>query len=201
MMLKRLSVIAAVVISCSTASFAQSGTPSRIRGTIDAVDGGTLAVTARDGTKYALTLDPKAVVIEILPAEITDIKNGSFVGSAAMPQADGTLKALEVQIFPEAMRGTGEGTRAWDLQPGSTMTNATAFDVVGTDGRTLTLKYKDGEKKLVVPPNVPIITYGPGTLAMLKPGAHANFNVTRGPGDAYVTDRIQVGKDGLVPPT
>ena len=175
---RKLRIIAAAVLSFSAVSFAQSAAPVRIRGTIDAVDGSKLAVTARDGKKYTLTLDPQAQITEILPAQITDIKNGTFVGTAAMPQADGTLQALEVQVFPERMRGVGEGFHPFDLRPGSTMTNATAYDVVGTEGRTLTLKYKGGEKKLFVPPNVPIITYGPGDVSMLKPGAHANFSPT-----------------------
>ena len=118
-----------------------------------------------------------------------------------MPQADGTFQALEVQVFPEDMRGVGEGTHAFDLRPGSTMTNATAYDVIGTQGRTLTLKFKGGEEKLVVPPNVLVITYVPGDVSMLKPGAHANFSAVREQDDSYVANRVQVGKDGLVPPT
>src|SRR5277367_742054 len=169
-MLRVFSAISMIVLFVTTTSFAQSGTPIRIRGTIDAVVGTKLAVTARDGEKYSITLDPKVRIVEILPADMTDIKNGTYIGTAAMPQADGTLQALEVQVFPEDMRGVGEGTHAYDLRPGSTMTNATAFDVIGAQGRTLTLKYQGGEKKLVVPPNVPVITYAPGDVSMLKPG-------------------------------
>jgi hypothetical protein len=200
-MKKLLSVAAALgVVAIATSAFAQNATPIRIRGTIDAVDGPKLDLTSRTGEKVSVSLAPDATVNLIAPAQLSDIKSGSFIGTAAMPQADGSLKALEVQVFPESMRGSGEGQRPWDLQPQSTMTNATAYDVVGTDGRTLTLKWQGQETKLAVPPDVPIITYEKGDLSMLKPGAHVIVNGTKGADGKPVAMRISVGKDGLTPP-
>ena len=129
-----------------------------------------------------------------------DIKPRSYIGTAAMPQADGSLVAYEIQIFPESMRGVGEGHHPWDLQPQSTMTNGTVGDVVVTQGRTLTLRYKDGEKQVVVSEKAPIITYAPATAAMLTQGAHVIITATRQPDGSLVAQRIGVGKDGLVPP-
>ena len=188
------------VVLMAAPSHAQNGTPIRIRGTIDAVNGSTLDVTSRTGEKVSVALAPDATVVLIAPAKITDIKSGSFIGTAAMPQSDGSLKALEVQVFPESMRGTGEGQRDYDLQPQSTMTNATAYDVVGTNGRDLTLKWQGKETKLTVPPDVPIITYEKGDRTMLKPGAHVIVNGTKGANGTPVAMRVAVGKDGLMPP-
>jgi hypothetical protein len=121
-------------------------------------------VKARDGAELKLTLSDKPQIAGIIKASLADIKQNSFVGVTAMPQPDGSLSAVEVHIFPEAMRGTGEGHYPWDLQPQSTMTNANVEQVVSAvDGRTLTLKYKDGEKKIAVPANAPIVTYVPGS--------------------------------------
>jgi hypothetical protein len=200
-MRKLLSLAAALgVVLIAAPSFAQNATPIRIRGTVDAFSGSKLDVTSRTGEKVSVTLAPDATVTLIAPAKITDIKSGSFIGTAAMPQSDGSLKALEVQVFPESMRGSGEGQRAWDLQPQSTMTNATAYDVVGTDGRTLTLKWQGQETKLTVPPDVPIITYEKGDRSMLMPGAHVIVNGTKGADGVPVAMRVSVGKDGLTPP-
>lgn len=174
--------------------------PQRIRGTIDAVDGPVLTVTARGGGTSTVTLADDAVVRAIAPVDIRDIKPGSYIGSAAMPQPDGSLRALEVQVFPESMRGVGEGQHPYDLQPGSTMTNATAGDVEGTEGRVVTLRYQGVETRLVVPPDVPVVTYEPGSRAMLTRGAHVIVSVTRGADGSLTAQSVQVGKDGLVPP-
>jgi hypothetical protein len=178
----------------------QTAAPIRVRGTIDAVNAQTMQVTSREGQKLTLAVAPDIGVTAILKASIADIKPGTYIGTAAMPQDDGSLRAFEIQVFPESMRGAGEGHRPWDLQPQSTMTNGTVGDVVVTQGRTLTLRYKNGEKKVVVPENAPIITYAPATTAMLTPGAHVIITAARQPDGSLVAQRVGVGKDGLVPP-
>ena len=146
--------------------------PVRVRGTIDRVDGDIYVVKARGGAELKVKLAEKATVVALIKASLADIKQGSYVGVAGMPQADGSQKALEVHIFPEAMRGAGDGHRGWDLQPSSTMTNGNVEQTAASsDGQVLTLKYKDGEKKIVVPPDTPIVVYVPGDKSELKPGA------------------------------
>ncbi len=195
------TLLAALLCCClAGAAHAQDASPVRVRGTIDAVNAQSLQVTARDGQKITLALAPSAVITAVVAANIADIKPGSYIGTAAIPQADGSLVALEIQLFPESMRGVSEGQHPWDLQPNSTMTNGTVGDVVVTEGRTLTLHYKDGEKRLTVPEKAPIITYAPGTAAMLTPGAHVIITAVRQPDGALVAQRIGVGKNGLVPP-
>jgi hypothetical protein len=178
---------------------AQQGT--RVRGTIEKVDGNTLVLKGRDGAALTLTLTGNATVVSVVKASLADIKEGSFVGSGAMPQADGTQKALEVHIFAESQRGTGEGHRPWDGAPNSTMTNGTVgAAVINVEGGTLTLRYKDGEKKVIVGPDVPIVRYEIGGLSDLKPGA--NFTVisaTKKPDGTFEAGRINVGRDGVVP--
>jgi hypothetical protein len=195
------TLLAAALGCClAVAALAQTATPVRVRGTIDAVDAKTMTVTSRNGQKLALAIAPDIGVTTIIAANITDIKPGSYIGTAAMPQADGTLRAFEIQMFPESMRGIGEGNHPWDLEPQSTMTNGTVGDVVVTQGRTLTLRYKDGVKTVMVPDKAPIITYAAATSAMLVPGAHVIITAARQPDGSLVAQRVGVGKDGLVPP-
>lgn len=181
-------------------AMAQSQPQQRIRGTIEAVDGPVLTVAARGGGTATVTLADDATVRIIAPADIRDIKPGTYIGSAAMPQPDGSLRALEVQVFPESMRGVGEGQHPFDLKPGSTMTNATAGDVEGTDGRVVTLRYQGVETRLTVPPDVPVITYEPGSRDQLTKGAHVILMAVKGADGSLVSHAVQVGKDGLVPP-
>jgi hypothetical protein len=147
-------------------------------------------------------LADNGTVLGIVKASLSDVKQGGFVGITAMPQPDGTQKAVEIHIFPEAMRGTGEGHRPWDLMPNSTMTNATIDSQVAvSDGQKLVLKYKDGEKTFIVPANVIVVTYVPATAADLKPGA--KFMVAaaaKQPDGTLVAQRINVGLNGLSPP-
>lgn len=200
-MTSRRNLLAATLFCCiAGAAFAQTPAPVRVRGTIDSVNAQTMVVTSREGQKVTLAVAPDVGVTAILAASISDIKPGTYIGTAAMPQADGSLLAYEIQVFPESMRGVGEGHRPWDLQPQSTMTNGTVGDVVVTQGRTLTLRYKDGEKKVVVPEKAPIITYAPATTAMLTPGAHVIITATQQADGSLVAQRVGVGKDGLVPP-
>ncbi len=172
----------------------------RVRGTIEKVDGDKLTVKSDDGTEVTLTLLPSTKVVGVVKATLADIKSGDFVGSAAMPQADGSQKALEVHIFAESQRGTGEGHRPYTI-PNSTMTNGTVGDMVtATGGNTMTVRYKGGEKKIVVGPDVPIVRYEIGTRAELKPGAHiVALNAVKKPDGSIDAPRINVGRGGLVP--
>ena len=200
--MKLKSRLLAALFGCCLAGavFAQAPAPTRVRGTIDAIDTKSITVTTRDGKKTELAIPPDVGITAIVAAKITDIKPGSYIGTAAMPESDGTLRALEIQVFPESMRGVGEGHRPWDLGPQSTMTNGTVGDVVVAQGRKLTLRYKDGEKTVMVPETAPIITYEPGTQAMLVPGAHVIVTAIEKPDGSLVAQRIGVGKDGLTPP-
>lgn len=184
------------------AAFASQAQTTRIRGTIESAQASTLTVKLSDGTQSKVVLAPNANIVGVVKASMSDIKEGSFIGSAAMPQSDGTQRALEVHIFPEEMRGTGEGHRPYAPVPQSTMTNgATAGSpVVGVEGSTITIKYKEGEKKIVVPPNTPVVSYVLGSSADLKPGAHFTaLAATKKPDGTYEANRINVGRDGVVP--
>jgi hypothetical protein len=200
-MINRRNLLAALPFCClGGIAIADDAPPVRVRGTIDTIDAKTMQVTSREGQKITLAVASNIGVTAIIATSIADIKRGSYIGTAAKPQADGTLLAYEIQVFPESMRGVGEGHRPWDLAPESTMTNGTVGDVVGSQGRTLTLRYKDGEKKVVVPEKAPIITYAPATAAMLTPGAHVIITAVRQPDGSLLAQRVGVGKDGLVPP-
>jgi hypothetical protein len=192
--------IAAFTLVLAASAWAQ-GTV-RVRGTIDRVDGNTLFVKSRDGAELKVALAPNALVVAIVKASLADVKQGSFVGVTGMPQADGSQRAIEVHIFPEAMRGTGEGHYAWDLRPGSTMTNANVEQTVsGVDGQTLSVKYKDGEKKLIVPPDATIVTYVTGDKSELKPGAKIFVAAAKKlPDGTLEAPRVNYGRDGLTPP-
>ncbi|WP_407152673.1 hypothetical protein [Bradyrhizobium sp. ORS 86] len=179
----------------------QPPTPTRVRGTIESVDGDTLAVKSRSGEEVKLHMTNNVVVLGLTKVALSDIKVGSFIGTTTVPGPDGVPKAVEVHVFPESMRGTGEGSRPWDLKPNSSMTNATvAQSVVGNDGHTLLVKYKDGEKKVVVPPEAPVVTYVPGDKSDLKAGAKVIAFMKKGPDGTIETDRVSVGRDGLTPP-
>jgi hypothetical protein len=192
----------AVVALMGLASHAWAQDTVRLRGAIERVDGPVYVIKARDGSEVKVALADSALVVKIVKASLADVKVGSFVGITAMPQVDGSQKAVEVHIFPEAMRGTGEGHYAWDLQPKSTMTNANVEQVVaGVDGQTLTMKHKDGETKIVVPPDVPVVTYEKGDKSDLKAGTKIFIAAGKKQADGTVqAPRINYGKDGLTPP-
>jgi hypothetical protein len=190
-----------MVATSSLYAIAQQTSPSRIRGTIEGVDGDVLTVKSRGGEDVKLHMTGDMRVAGITKISLSDIKVGSFIGTTTVPGPDGTQNAVEVHVFPESMRGTGEGSRPWDLRPNSTMTNATvAESVAGNDGHTLTVKYKDGEKKVVVSPETPVVTYVPGDKSDLKAGAKAIAFVKKLPDGSFQTDRVGVGRDGLTPP-
>jgi hypothetical protein len=199
----RLSSIAAAFFAVSIAgsAFAQDK-PVRVRGEIVALDGSMMTVKSRDGTEMKIKLADNVGIAGIIPVKIEDIKPNSYIGVSSMPQPDGTQRAMHVHIFPEALRGTAEGHFPWDNQPRSMMTNATVANMVkSVDGETITVKYKDGEQKIVVPPNAPIVTYVPGSMADLKPGAKIFIvAAVRQPDGTFTAARVNVGKDGLTPP-
>jgi hypothetical protein len=195
-----LLATAIVAASCSTVTAQQQ--TLRVRGTIEKVDGNVLTLKSSDGTEMTLTLTDNAMIVAVVKASMADIKKGTFLGSAAMPQPDGSQKALEVHIFPEQMRGTGEGHRPYAPVPNSTMTNGavSGMTVVGVDGSTMVVKYKDGEKKIVVPPNVPIVRYEIGGKGDLKAGARFTvLAATKKPDGTLEANRINVGRDGVAP--
>jgi hypothetical protein len=190
-----------IILGLTAAVQAQSPT-TRIRGEVEKAEGDTLMVKTVDGASAKIALASGYSVGGVVKATAADIKKGGFVGVGARPQPDGSLLAVQVFIFPEAMRGTGEGYRPFDVRPGSTMTNA-AVDttVVGTDGQVITVKYKDGEKKFVVPADAPIVAFVPGARDELKPGAKIIlFNATKQPDGTIQAVSVTVGRDGLTPP-
>jgi hypothetical protein len=198
-----LGAAALALVVAATTSFAQQPQTVRVRGTVEAADGPMLTVKGRDGqTTYKVKMADNVSVRGIVKAALSDIKDNSFIGVTGMPQADGSQKAVEIHIFPEAMRGTGEGHRPWDLQPGSTMTNAAVTQMVkSVDGDVITLKYKDGEKKIVVTPQTVIVTYVPGDKSELKPGAKIFIAGAAKKEDGTLeAASISVGRDGLTPP-
>lgn len=195
-----LVACAAVIFALAHAGIASAQSTVRVRGTIEKADGNALTVKTREGATVVVKVPDNVAVAGVLKRALSDIKANDFVGIAAMPQSGGPSRALEVLIFPEAMRGTGEGHRGWDLLPESTMTNATVTESVAkVDGHTLTLKYKDGEQTFIVPPDTPIVTFAPGDKSELKPGAVIFISgATKADDGTLSAARVTVGRD--VPP-
>jgi hypothetical protein len=191
----------AMVATSSMLAVAQQTSPSRVRGTIESIDGETLMVKSRSGEDVKLTMTGDIRVVGIVKIPLSEIKVGSFIGTTTVPGPDGGNNAVEVHMFPEDMRGTGEGSRPYDLKPNSTMTNATvAQTVAGNDGHTLTIKYQNGEKKVTVAPDTPVVTYVPADKSDLKPGAKVIAFMKKLPDGSFETNRASVGRDGLTPP-
>ena len=193
---------AAALSLLAVTSIANAQGTVRLRGTVDRIEGSMYVIKLSDGTEAKVAPTEKALFVAIVKASLSDIKQGSFVGTTGMPQSDGSQKAIEVHIFPEAMRGTGEGHYPWDLRPQSTMTNANVEQTAtGVDGQTLTLKYKDGEKKILVPPDAMIVTYVPGDKSEITPGTKIFIAAAKKLDDGtFQTPRINYGKNGLGPP-
>jgi hypothetical protein len=206
-MTRRQLLTACIVTGLSSApAWAQSGAgtqpgPARLRGTIDAVSGDSVEVTLRGGNKVHVAVPANVRTTYVIPAKMSDIQPNSYIGTAAAPQPDGSLKALEVQVFPPSMRGRGEGHRPYDLEGGaSTMTNGTIGTLVGTKDRVATVKYGNEEKKVLIPDDVPVISYEPTDRTALKPGAKVIINGQRSADGAVTAASISIGKDGLTPP-
>ena len=196
-----LVAVAMVAASTIYAIAQQAPTPSRVRGTIESVDGDTLDVKSRAGEDVKLHMTGDIKIVGIIKIALADIKVGSFIGTTTVPGPDGANNAVEVHVFPEDMRGTGEGSRPYDLKPNSSMTNATVEQsVVSNDGHTLNIKYKDGEKKVLVSPETPVVTYVPADKSDLKPGAKVIAFMKKLPDGSFETNRVSVGREGLTPP-
>jgi outer membrane lipoprotein SlyB len=177
--------------------------PTRIRGTIDTIDGSMLTIKARDGNTVKVKLADNARVTAMVKASLANIKDGSFIGVTAMPQPDGSQKAIGIHIFMDSQKGVVPTRHfPWDREPGSTMTNADVESTVASvDGQTIMVKYTDGEKKIIVPPNTPIVAFTPGSMSDLKPGAPvAILGAEKVPDGSFTAAAINVGRDGAAPP-
>ncbi|HET7682006.1 MAG TPA: hypothetical protein VFK79_17945 [Xanthobacteraceae bacterium] len=189
---------ALVVLALPSFAFAQA---QRLSGTIVSVDGPSLVLKTAKGEDVKVSLAEKGTILAVEKVTMDGIKQGEFIGVGAMPQADGSQRAVRINIFVESQRGSGEGHRPWGSDPKGTMTNATVDTTVSSaDGQVLMLKYKDGEKKIIVPPEAVIQRNVPGSAADLKPGAAVSISAaTPKPDGSYETARINVGRDGYVP--
>jgi hypothetical protein len=172
------------------------------RGTVDALNGNTLEITTRQGEKLEVGLTDKTKVNSVSQAKISDIKPDSFIGTAAVSQADGTLKAMEVHVFAPSLRGSGEGFNPFESADGNvnTMTNGTVGKLVNTNGRTMTVKVKDQEKTVIVPDDVPVVLISPGDRSLLKPGTHVVLFAMKDEKGQWVARGVSAGKDGITPP-
>ena len=195
-----VSILAAGFIAPATFAQTPAPAPTGVRGAIVSASGDNLVVKTNRGAEQAVKLDKDTRVAAISLANINDIKPGSYIGAAAIPQPDGSQKALEVHVFPPALAGTGDGHRPFDLAPNSTMTNGTVGDVVASNGRTLTLKYKGGEKKIVVPEDVPIVNIEAGDRTLLVVGAKVVVRARKNPDGSLTAASISAGKNGVAPP-
>ncbi|MBR0798397.1 hypothetical protein JQ615_23705 [Bradyrhizobium jicamae] len=198
------SPLLAALFATALVSIASAQQPPavRIRGTIEAVDGPLLSIKSRDGTDMKVRTTDNVAVFGVAKTDLSEIKPGSYIGITAMPEPDGTQKAIAVHIFPENQRGAAEGFRPWDLRPNSTMTNATVAETVASaDGQKILVKYKDGEKKVVVPPGTPVVTFVAGDKSELKPGAKIIiFGAQKKDDGTLEANRVNVGRDGITPP-
>jgi hypothetical protein len=199
--LRSLAAPALVAAGLAGVGAASAQTPPvAVRGAITAVSDDSMTVHNTRGEDVTIKLTKDTQVRAVTLAKVSDIKPGSYIGTAAIPQADGSLKALEVHVFPPAMAGAGDGHRAWDLKPNSTMTNGTVGDLVTTNGRTLTLKYKGGEKQVLVPDDVPIVNLEGGDRSLLKVGTKVVLFAAKGADSSLTAGFISAGKDGVTPP-
>lgn len=182
-------------------ALAQNAPPTRVRGTITAIDTQTMTVNGRDGQKLEIRLNDPLTVSTVKKVELASIGAGSYVGVATRPGPGGSLQAIEVLVFPEAMRGTGEGHFGWDLEPGSMMTNGTVSGVVqAASGRELGITFKGGSNTVHVPPEAPVVTIAPAERADLKPGATVFLSATKNAEGQLAAGRVTVSKEGVAPP-
>jgi hypothetical protein len=217
--MQRIAFIAASLLAGAATAQAQSSgkpAPEHVRGDIVSIDGNTVTVKSRNGETVKLQLADDVRVAVAEKGNLGDVRDGAFIGTTAVPQSDGTLRAIEVHVFPDSMRGTGEGHRPWDLRPGSTMTNATVSGVreaggkspstmtnatvAKVAGRKLTLKYNGGEKSVLVPSDAKVVKLEPGDRSQLKAGVHLFAIASRQADGTFRAERLTIGKDGVVPP-
>jgi hypothetical protein len=200
-MIRVIAALPLAIVSAAALAQAPANPPVRIRGTVEKLEGQNLTVKARNGQSMNVKLADTFVVMGISKASISDIGRGKFIGSTTVGERDGALVAEEVHIFPENMRGTGEGHYDWDLKPSSKMTNANVEGIVNAaHDRVLTVKYKGGEKKVLVTPHTVVVSYAPVDRSALKPGAPVFVISQRQPDGTLTAARINVGLDGQVPP-
>jgi hypothetical protein len=186
---------------CAGAALAQNAPPTRIRGTIAGLEGQTLSVNTREGSKLDVLLNDPLTVSTVKPFDLADIKPGAYVGIATRAAGNGEQDALEVLVFPEAMRGVGEGHYPWDLEPGSMMTNGTVAGAVeAKSGRELSVSFKNGGETIMVPPSAPIVTFAPADRSDLKPGARVMFGATKNAEGKLAASRVTVETNGVAPP-
>ena len=200
--LASLIVSLAILSAVATAASAQTPPTVRIRGTIEAIDGSVLSIKSREGADMKVRMTDNVAVFGVVKTELAEIKEGSYIGVTAVPEPDGVQKAVAVHIFPENQRGAAEGFRPWDQRPNSTMTNATVAQTVkGTDGQNILVKYKDGEKKVLVPPGTPIVTFVAGDKSEVKAGSKIIiFGAVKKDDGTLEANRVNVGRDGITPP-
>jgi hypothetical protein len=198
----RLAFATALIpVALFSASAFADGTPGRVRGSVVSLDGAKLVVHAKDGKDVTVNLADNFAALAVVKASMADIKEGTFIGTATVTQPDSTLRSLEVVVFPDKMRGAGEGHYPWDLGSSSMMTNATVANAVkGVEGQTVTVTYKGGEKKIDIPANVPVVALVPATKEEIKPGAVVFVPTQRQPDGSLNGGAILFGKDGVIPP-
>lgn len=200
---KRLlaALFIAVLAAPAVAQNPPATSPVRIRGTVEKLDGQVLTVKTREGPQVTVTLAPNVSIVYLVRKSLADIKAGDFVASTSMKGTDGKQHSIELRIFPEAMRGAGEGQYPWDLASDSTMTNATVSGITSApQGQTLRVTYKGGESELVVGPDTPVFGYGTGDMSLLKPGAAVFIVAQKQPDGRLTAARVTAEKDGVKPP-
>jgi hypothetical protein len=200
-MIRAIAALLIAAVSAVAIAQAPANPPVRIRGTVEKLDGQMLTVKSRTGESVNIKLADNYIVVGIAKAGLDDIVSGKFIGTTSVGERNGALVALEVHIFPEAMRGTGEGHYDWDLRPSSKMTNANVANVtsMGKD-RVMTVQYKGGEKKVLVPADAAVVAFAPAERSEIKPGAQVFVNAQRQPDGSLAAPRVNVGLKGQIPP-
>jgi hypothetical protein len=190
-----------IVVAAASGAFAQQPAAVRVVGAVESFDGNVLSVKSEKLGEVKINLTADATVFGVTEATVADIKPGAYIGVGATPQPDGSLRAVQVTVLAESQRGLSEGHRPWDARPNSTMTNGTVDQTVASvDGRLVIVKYKDGEKKIIVPPDARILAYQAGDKSELKPGAHiAIVRAIKKPDGSLETNRVNVGRGEVVP--
>jgi hypothetical protein len=200
-MFRRIIVASAMLSFAAAGAWAQQPQTVRVNGTVESFDGHVLAIKSDKLGEVKVALTADATVFGVAKATIADVKQGAYIGVGAMPQPDGSQRAIQVTVFAEVQRGQGEGHRPWDARPNSTMTNATVEQIVAdVDGEVVMVKYKDGEKKIAIPPDAVILAYAVGSKDELKPGAHiAIVRALKKPDGSLEANRVNVGRGEVVP--
>lgn len=198
--MKRNFWIAGFVLICAAAA-AQTATNRRVSGTVESADGNTISVKRQSGDTMTVHLTGNVAVYDVSKGAMADLKPNAFIGVGAMPQADGSQRAMQITVFSESQRGLGEGHRPWDRAPNSTMTNGTVDTTVGSvEGSVLTVKYKGGDKKIVVPSDAVILVYSLGDKSKLKPGVKiAVIGAKQRADGTFDADRVNVGHGDIMP--